>query len=106
MFEWLSESIWGYPVIAAVHVLGMAWFGALAIARGLDVRRLKWLAVALLLTSGIVLFGLHPVQYSESIAFRIKILLLVLISVLNLPRSVVLAMWVGVIFASRFIAFF
>jgi hypothetical protein len=106
MFEWLSESVWGYPIIAAIHVLGMAWFGALAIARNLDVRRLKWIAVALMLTSGIVLFALHPVQYSESIAFRIKILLLVLIGVLNLPRSVLLAMWVAVILASRFIAFF
>jgi hypothetical protein len=105
MFEWLSESIWGFPIIAAIHVLGMACFGALVLAPDLGAPRLKWIAVAVLLTTGIVLFALHPVRYNASIAFRIKMLLLVCLAFFKLPRSVTLALWAGVIFAARFIAF-
>jgi hypothetical protein len=106
MFEWLSQSTWGYPIIAAVHVLGMAWFGALALAPDLHARRLKWIGVAVLLASGIVLFALHPDRYYASIAFRTKMVLLAAIALFNLPRSVLVALWAGVIVAARFIAFF
>jgi hypothetical protein len=106
MFDWLSQSIWGYPIIAAIHVLGMAWFGALALAPDLHSRRLKGIGVALLMASGIVLFALHPDRYSASFAFRIKMFLLVSIALFNLPRSLLLALWASVIVAARFIAFF
>jgi len=106
MFEWLSESVWGYPIIAAIHVLGLALFGATLLARAEDYRTWKRIGLGVMLLSGALLFGMHAGRYSTSSAFRIKILLLVLVLGLKLPRAVSLALWIAIIFASRGIAFF
>ncbi len=103
MFNRLAESVWGYPIIAALHVLAMAWFGGMVLNS--DFRRLKWLGLTILLTTGLVLFALHPAMYAVSWSFRIKMLLLVLIPLCS-SRPVALTLWIGVIFASRFTAFF
>ena len=106
MFEWLSESLWGYPIIAAIHVLGLAWFGATALTERRELRKWKRLGLTVMLVSGTVLFGMHPSRYSASTAFRIKMLLLLAVLGLKLPRAVSLALWIGIIFAARGIAFF
>ena len=103
MFKWLAESTWGFPVIAAFHVLAMAWFGGLVLTH--DFRRLKWLGLAVLLSTGLLLFALHPAMYAASWSFRAKMLLLVLIPFCG-SRCIALTFWVGVIVASRFTAFF
>ena len=102
MFRWLAESIWGYPIIAAIHVLAMAWFGGLVLTS--DLRRLKWFGLAVLLSTGFLLFALQPAVYAGSWSFRIKMLLLVLIP-FSSSRALALTLWVAVIFASRFTAF-
>jgi hypothetical protein len=106
MFEWLRESIWGFPIIAALHVLGMAWFAGLVVARNFHAPRLKWIGMALMVLSGVLLFGLHPARYSGSIAFQIKLLLLVLVAIPKMPRPAQFVLWIGIIFAARFTAFF
>jgi hypothetical protein len=107
LLTFLRESTWGYPIISAIHVLGLGWFGGSVLISQFasDVRRLKRIGLALTLATGVLLFLLHPVQYYNSISFRAKILLLVLITRTK-PASVVsLALWAAVIFASRGIAF-
>ena len=106
MFEWLRESIWGYPIIAAIHVLGLAWFGATVLTGPDEFKTLKRIGLVVVLASGALLFGLHPVRYSASVSFRIKMLLLVLVLSLKLPRVVTLGLWLAIIFAARGIAFF
>ena len=106
MFEWLRESIWGYPIIAAIHVLGLAWFGATVLTDVEEYKAWKKAGLALMLLSGALLFGMHPGMYWGSVAFRLKILLLILVLGLKLPRAVSLALWLAIILAARGIAFF
>jgi hypothetical protein len=96
---WLRESTWGFPLIAALHVLGIAWFGG-AVLRGIASGR-RW-ALGFMIATGLVLFYMAPVHCYESWAFRVKMGLLALSLV---PRAT-LACWVGMIFAGRGIAFF
>jgi hypothetical protein len=104
MFEWLRESLWGYPIVAAIHVLGLAWFGGTVLVdRG--TQTLKRIGLALMILSGAVLFGMHAGRYGSSFAFQIKLLLLVALA-FPLPRRVSLALWIAIILASRGIAFF
>jgi len=114
MFEWLRESTWAYPIIGAIHVLGLAWFGATVLIVDHGCRAWKGIGLAIMLASGTLLFALQPARYYAGVSFRIKLLLLLLLGVnaavtrtrSGLPRSIVLALWVSVIFASRAIAFF
>ena len=114
MFEWLRESTWGYPVIGAIHVLGLAWFGGAVLVEDRELRTWRWIGVALMVLSGALLFALHPARYYDSVSFRVKMLLLLLVAGNaafvhtrhRLARSVAVALWVGMIFASRAIAFF
>jgi hypothetical protein len=107
LLTFLRESTWGYPVIAAIHVLAMSWFvGTVLVSQfASDLRSLRHLGIALVLLSGAVLFSLHPSQYSHSLSFGVKMLLLVLILGTKPTSSVSLVLWVAVIFASRAIAF-
>jgi hypothetical protein len=123
----ISESTWGYPVIGAVHVLAIALFGGTVLItnlRGLsglqlarDVRRLKVFGLTVVIATGALLFASGAVRYYESGAFRIKLVLLALLLLNALAASlrrrnsalhsgVALALWAGVIFAARGIAFF
>ena len=56
--KFLLESTWGYPIIAAIHVLGIAWFGGMVLVSRFipDLRRLRMIGITLLLASGTVLF--------------------------------------------------
>jgi uncharacterized membrane protein len=124
----VRESTWGFPILSAVHVLALAWFGgALAIS---DLRRLGWaagseslaavavqlrawnrLGLAVLLATGALLFYIEPLKCYQSVSFRIKLALLILIGLnTGLPGKVAagasLLLWIAVIFAARGIAFF
>ena len=106
MFEWLSGSIWGYPIIAGIHVLGLALFGATVFTRPEELKTWKRVGLAVILLTGLLIFGMHPAQYAASAAFQLKMLLLVAVLSLKLPRAISLALWAAIIFASRGIAFF
>jgi len=77
-------------------------------------RTLKRIGLAILLSSGAILFALQPARYYAGLSFRIKLLLLLILGVNaalrrtrnGLAHGVVLALWLGVIFASRAIAYF
>jgi hypothetical protein len=79
-----------------------------------QLRAWKWTGVAVMLLSGALLFALHPARYSGSLSFRLKILLLLLVGANSaiahtsprLAGGVAVALWIGIIFASRGIAFF
>ena len=100
---WLRESTWGYPIIAAVHVLGIAWFGG-AVLKGLQTG--TRLGLVFMTVTGAVLFYMAPVHCYESYAFRVKMLLLATAVVFPRPRFLSFAYWIGMIFAGRGIAFF
>ena len=114
MFEWLRESTCAYPILGAIHVLGLVWFGAAVLIADRQLGAWKGIGVAVMAATGTLLFALQPARYFAGVSFRIKMLLLVLLGVnaaiartrTGLPRPVVLALWVSVIFASRAIAFF
>ncbi len=103
----LRESTWGYPIIAAVHVLGIAWFGGTILVAQFtpELRGLRRIGIALLLISGAILFWLHPAQYYSSISFRVKMVLLVPLVWTRPSSAFSLALWAAIIFASRGIAF-
>ena len=100
---WLRESTWGYPIIAAIHVLGIAWFGG-AVLKGLQTG--TRIGLAFMTITGLVLFYMAPVHCYESIAFRAKMVLLVASVVVPRWRFASLGCWIGMIFAGRGIAFF
>ena len=105
MFEWLRESTWDYPIIGAIHVLGIAWFGGTVLIVDRDLLTLKRIGFAVVFLSGALLFALQPARYYGSFGFLIKMLLLLLLGV-KLSRGMSLALWIAIIFASRAIAFF
>ena len=113
----IRESIWGYPIVSAIHVVGLAWFGGLILAPNElagELRTLKQIGLAFLLFSGFVVFASQPVRYYGSAAFRVKLLLLVLIGLngwflrgrSKLSAAISLMLWAAILFASRGIAFF
>jgi hypothetical protein len=103
----LRESIWGYPIISAIHVLGIAWFGGTILVShfGQDLRKLRQLGVILLLTTGTILFWLQPAQYYTSVSFSVKMVLVVVVLVTRAEGMRALVLWAAIIFASRGIAF-
>jgi hypothetical protein len=97
-FEWLAqtrasvamaESVWAFPIVESVHVLGLCLFVGLAtiidlrllslILRDVPVsdlmkRLLPWVTVGfvIMVISGVLTFLNAPVRYYENIFFRIK----------------------------------
>jgi hypothetical protein len=109
----LRESTWGSPIISAIHVLAIAWFGGTVLIPGLarQLPSFQRTGLALLLLTGGLLFWLEPVKCYASVPFRIKMLLLVLIGLNSLFRSRLTSafswtLWLAVIFAARWIAYF
>jgi hypothetical protein len=110
----IAQSTWGVPIIGALHVLAIALFGGAAIfsnVRGL--RRLRQIGLLALLITGALLFWSQPVRCCRSVAFGVKMGLLLLIACnaalrpsRPASRWTSLALWAGVILASRGIAFF
>lgn len=110
---YLRESTWGFPIVSAIHVLCIAWIGGAVLMPGLG-RQLplfKRSGLALLLLTGALLFWMEPVKCYGSAPFRLKMLLLVLMGLNPLFRTRLItvfswALWVGIIFAARWIAYF
>ncbi len=91
--QWLRESLWGYPVISALHIVAIALLlGATVVldARLLGfaarvplehVARAAWpfavLGVALALATGPLLFIVQPAEYLVNPAFVWKFVLLI-----------------------------
>jgi hypothetical protein len=104
----ISESTWGYPIVGALHVLAIALFGGVVLVP-VEARWLKRVGLALVVVSGVLLFMSGASHYYESTSFRIKMVLLVALTVqhrVKPHRAVSLVLWAAVIFASRGIAFF
>lgn len=109
----LSQSTWAVPIIGAIHVLAIAWFGGAVLIRDARLRRFRLIGLSILLVTGALLFWSQPLRLYYSQFFRLKMLLLVLIVVSEiLPARlarvsmiVSLALWAGVILASRGIAY-
>jgi hypothetical protein len=109
----LSQSTWAVPIIGAMHVLGIAWFGGSVLIRDTQLRRFRWTGLAILLFTGALLFSSQPLRLYYSQFFRWKMLLLVLIGAsallparhARLAMVVSLILWAGVILASRGIAY-
>ena len=92
LFEWLEssapgaairDSAWLFPVIEAVHLLGLALLGAGLIARplayvGRQLEPVLLTAVSLLVATGIPLFLSEAVKCYWSGAFRLKMAALAL----------------------------
>ena len=107
LHTFLRESTWGYPIISAIHVLGIAWLGGTILVSSWapELRRWRHIGVALLLISGAVLFWLQPQQYYTSVAFWVKMILIVAVLLMRPARMLAIALWLAIIFASRGIAF-
>jgi hypothetical protein len=103
----LRESTWGYPIISAIHVLGIAWFGGTVLISQFapELRRWRYIGLTVLLMTGLILFWLHPIQYSNSISFRMKMLLLIVLTRTKPASPASLVLWGTIIVASRGIAF-
>jgi hypothetical protein len=113
----LSQSTWGVPIIGAIHVLAIAWFGGSVLVRdsGPDpvLRRFRWTGLSILLITGALLFWSEPLRLYYSDFFRLKMLLLVLTGAsallparrARLAMTLSLVLWAGVILASRGIAY-
>ena len=109
----LSQSTWAVPIIGAIHVLAIAWFGGSVLVRDPQLRRFRWIGLAILLVTGALLFWSQPLRLYYSQFFRWKMILLVLVGVSALVPArharlaivLSLALWAGVILASRLIAY-
>ena len=103
----LRESTWGYPIISAIHVLGMAWFGGTILIGAYvpELRRWRHAGLALVLFSGVVLFWMQPKQYDANVVFYVKMLLLLALTRAKPATTVAFVLWLSIIFASRGIAF-
>lgn len=116
---WLAGSTWAYPLIGALHVLGVAWFGggvllSILCRLGREARPragFLWTGAIVMLVSGASLFVIEPLRCVTSDAFGVKLLLLVALVAAHRVRTKVrvpltLTLWVGVFLAARGIAFF
>jgi hypothetical protein len=94
---------WYQPLIGALHVLGIAWFGGALFAEAPVLRRI---GLVWMLLTGLALLTFNYTHVIHSGAFRIKMVLLALLLFVRGPRWLVLSLWVAVIFAARLIAYF
>jgi hypothetical protein len=109
----LSQSTWAVPIIGAIHVLAIAWFGGAVLVRDVRLRRFRWIGLSILLFTGALLFWSEPVRLYYSQSFRAKMVLLVAIGASALlparyarwTMALAVTLWAGVILASRGIAY-
>jgi uncharacterized protein DUF6644 len=132
----IRESAWAFPIIESVHVLALCVFGMAILmdlrVLGMALTRVTaaeiaadltpWMAagVVVVVVSGILTFLNAPLEYYNNIAFRIKIIMLLLVAfnawVLRarrshsgrkaaFARSVSLVLWAGIIVAGRMITY-
>jgi hypothetical protein len=113
----LRESTWGFTILGALHVLGIAWFGGAVLFSAMrsslraSLRAGRRAGAVWMLITGALLFWLEPLKCYNSLSFRLKLLFLVLLvfTVLLPPKlagAVSLTLWAAVILASQGIAFF
>jgi predicted membrane-bound mannosyltransferase len=109
----LSQSTWAVPIIGAIHVVAIAWFGGSILVDDSRLRRFRRIGLAILLLTGALLFWSQPVRLYYSQYFRAQMLLLVLLGAASglpvrfarLGFLISLLLWAGVILASRGIAY-
>jgi hypothetical protein len=109
----LSQSTWAVPIIGAIHVLAIAWFGGSVLVDDVRLRRFRWIGLSILLFTGALLFWSEPMRLYYSQFFRVKMALLIVIGVgallparhARVAMALSLALWAGVILASRGIAY-
>ena len=85
---WVAESIWGYPIMLSLHILGLAvvvgiftvynfrllgFFNSLEFEPFLDFFRLAWLGLLVNFVSGFTLFSSQATFYVTNIPFLVKI---------------------------------
>jgi ABC-type transport system involved in cytochrome c biogenesis permease subunit len=117
----LSQAIqgagWIVPTVQTIHILAIAavMASALMIALRLDARfrRVIWWALPVLLATGAVMIVGEPVRSLENPVFQLKMALLVsAIVVFLLPfksriiATLSLSLWIGIVFAGRWIAYY
>jgi hypothetical protein len=105
----LRESTWGFTILGALHVLGIAWFGGAVLFRMM--RWWKRIGLAWMLLTGALLFWLEPLKCYNSVWFRVKVMLLLAAGFAAfLPPKIAwrvsLVLWAAVILASQGIAFY
>ena len=105
----LRESTWGFTILGSLHVLGVAWFGGAVLFSVM--RTWKLIGLAWMLLTGALLFWLEPLKCYNSVSFRVKMLLLLLLAGTSLlpskfARIASLTLWAAVILASQGIFFF
>ena len=142
----MKHSLWLYPIVEIVHIAGFALLVGtvaafdlrlLGFARSTSIRALErsllpwaWIALLLIVPSGVSMFSAHAVDFAGNPAFRVKLLLLLaaglnaLLFHAGVFRSVAawdqhvptpraakfsavlsLAIWAGVISCGRLIAY-
>jgi hypothetical protein len=116
----LAGSTWAYPVIGALHVLGLAWFGGAVLLAALDREArprpaVLWVGATMMAVTGALLFAIEPLRCAASASFTIKMLLLaVLVGIVPLRSklrntwgaALRVVLWAAVVLAARGIAFF
>jgi hypothetical protein len=105
MFSALAESTWGVPLVGALHVLCLALFAGTVLIDAPELRRFRWIGVACLVVTGVLLFATNPTRIGASWAFRSKMAMLVALLFVRNPRWLVLTLWAAVVAASRGIAY-
>ena len=85
---WVAESIWGYPIMLSLHIIGLAvvvgiftvynfrllgLFNSLEFEPFLDFFRLAWLGLLVNFVSGFTLFSSQATFYVTNIPFLVKI---------------------------------
>jgi hypothetical protein len=142
----MKHSLWLYPIVEIVHIVGFALLVGtvaafdlrlLGFARSTSIRALErsllpwaWLALLLIVPSGVAMFSTHAMDFANNLAFRVKLVLLLaaglnaLLFHAGVFRSVAawdqhvptpraaklsallsLAIWIGVIACGRLIAY-
>jgi len=97
---------WSVPVLGALHVLCLALFAGTVLTDAPELRRLRWIGLALMILTGVLLFAANPARTYGSWSFRLKMLLLAALVFVRGPRWLKLTLWAAVIVASRGIAYY
>jgi hypothetical protein len=117
----LSQAIqgagWIVPTVQTIHILAIAavMASALMIALRLDARfrRVIWWALPVLLATGVIMIIGEPVRSLENPVFQLKMALLasaLAVFLLQFRNRIVatlsLSLWIGIVFAGRWIAYY
>jgi hypothetical protein len=95
--------IWYQPLLGALHVLGVAAFGATLLTHAPILRRI---GLAWMLSTGVLLYLANAERLASNKVLWLKLGLVALAVAMKGPRWLTLALWAAVIFAARWIAYF